>query len=149
MNQENVRIVLIALYRYWNFPIRTLHALLDETEGFQPYSIFLKNSVVNIFKPPTELEEKLFSDTIIRLNPAIVGFSVLSPYVNTAKRLTGIVKERTDALLKMDCDMYTKLGTDSTIKEKKEVKATSKQIYKYIKGIDEASGDLLLRALDN
>ena len=45
--------------------------------------------------------------------------------------------------------MYTELGTDSTIKEKKDVKATSKQIYKYIKGIDEASGDLLLRALDN
>lgn len=56
--------------------------------------------------------------------------------------------ERTDALLKMDCDMYTKLGSDSTSKEKKEVKATSKQIYKYIKGIDEVSGNLLLKSLD-
>jgi hypothetical protein len=45
--------------------------------------------------------------------------------------------------------MYTQLGTDSTSKEKKDVKATSKQIYKYIKGIDETSGDLLLKALDN
>lgn len=59
------------------------------------------------------------------------------------------IKERTDALLKMDCNMYTELGTDSTSKEKKEVKATSKQIYKYIKGIDEVSGNLLLKALDN
>lgn len=56
--------------------------------------------------------------------------------------------ERTDALLKMDCDMYTKLGIDSTKTEKKEVKATSKQIYKYIKGIDEVSGKLLLKSLD-
>lgn len=56
--------------------------------------------------------------------------------------------ERTDALLKMDCDMYTKLGIDSTKAEKKEVKATSKQIYKYIKGIDEVSGKLLLKSLD-
>ena len=56
--------------------------------------------------------------------------------------------ERTDALLKMDCDMYTRLGSDSTSKEKKEVKATSKQIYKYIKGIDETSGNLLLKSLD-
>ena len=56
--------------------------------------------------------------------------------------------ERTDALLKMDCDMYTKLGSDSTSKEKKQVKATSKQIYKYIKGIDETSGNLLLKSLD-
>ena len=56
--------------------------------------------------------------------------------------------ERTDALLKMDCDMYTKLGSDSTSKEKKQVKATSKQIYKYIKGINEADGNLLLKSLD-
>ena len=56
--------------------------------------------------------------------------------------------ERTDALLKMDCDMYTRLGSDSTSKEKKQVKATSKQIYKYIKGIDETSGNLLLKSLD-
>tara|TARA_R110000782_G_scaffold79712_1_gene158183 strand:+ start:860 stop:1096 length:237 start_codon:yes stop_codon:yes gene_type:complete len=56
--------------------------------------------------------------------------------------------ERTDALLKMDCDMYTKLGIDSTKAEKQQVKATSKQIYKYIKGIDEVSGNLLLKSLD-
>tara|TARA_B110000858_G_C17565018_1_gene364212 strand:- start:65 stop:301 length:237 start_codon:yes stop_codon:yes gene_type:complete len=57
--------------------------------------------------------------------------------------------ERTDALLKMDCDMYTKLGIDSTKAEKQQVKATSKQIYKYIKGIDEVSGNLLLKSLDD
>ena len=56
--------------------------------------------------------------------------------------------ERTDALLKIDCNMYTNLGSDSTKAEKKEVKATSKQIYKYIKGIDEVSGNLLLKSLD-
>ena len=57
--------------------------------------------------------------------------------------------ERTDALLKIDCDMYTKLGIDSTKAEKQQVKATSKQIYKYIKGIDEVSGNLLLKSLDD
>jgi hypothetical protein len=56
--------------------------------------------------------------------------------------------ERTDALLKIDCDMYTNLGIDSTKAEKQQVKATSKQIYKYIKGIDEVSGNLLLKSLD-
>jgi len=56
--------------------------------------------------------------------------------------------ERTDALLKMDCNMYTNLGIDSTKAEKQQVKATSKQIYKYIKGIDEVSGNLLLKSLD-
>ena len=65
-----------------------------------------------------------------------------------AKDFALSIKERTDALLKIDCDMYTNLGSDSTKAEKKEVKATSKQIYKYIKGIDEVSGNLLLKSLD-
>jgi len=58
------------------------------------------------------------------------------------------IKERTDALLKLDCEMYTNLGSDSSAKDKKEVKSTSKYIYKSIKGIDETSGNLLLKSLD-
>lgn len=58
------------------------------------------------------------------------------------------IKERTDALLKLDCDMYANLGTDSSNKEKQEVKKNSKHIYKQIKGIDEVSGDILLKSLD-
>tara|TARA_R110000782_G_scaffold14811_4_gene43922 strand:- start:52 stop:288 length:237 start_codon:yes stop_codon:yes gene_type:complete len=56
--------------------------------------------------------------------------------------------ERTDALLKMDCNEYTNLGSDSTKAEKLEVKKNSKFIYKQIKGIDETSGNLLLKSLD-
>lgn len=59
------------------------------------------------------------------------------------------IKERTDKLLKLDCEMYTNLGTDSTKKEKHQVKTNSKYIYKAIKGIDEASGDMLLSSLDD
>lgn len=59
------------------------------------------------------------------------------------------IKERTDKLLKLDCDMYTNLGTDSTKTQKQEVKKNSKYIYKAIKGIDEKSGSMLLDALDD
>ena len=59
------------------------------------------------------------------------------------------IKERTDKLLKLDCEMYTNLGTDSTKTQKQEVKKNSKYIYKAIKGIDETSGDMLLSALDD
>lgn len=59
------------------------------------------------------------------------------------------IKERTDALLKLDCDMYTNLGIDSLKKEKQEVKKNSKHIYKQIKGIDEVSGNMLLDCLDD
>lgn len=58
------------------------------------------------------------------------------------------IQERTDKLLKLDCTQYTNLGSDSTKLEKTEVKKNSKFIYKQIKGIDELSGNLLLKSLD-
>ena len=58
------------------------------------------------------------------------------------------IQERTDRLLKLDCTQYTNLGSDSTKAEKTEVKKNSKFIYKQIKGIDELSGNLLLKSLD-
>ena len=58
------------------------------------------------------------------------------------------IQQRTDKLLKLDCNEYTNLGSDSTKAEKLEVKKNSKFIYKQIRGIDETSGNLLLKALD-
>ena len=58
------------------------------------------------------------------------------------------IKERTDKLLKLDWIQYTNLGSDSTKAEKLEVKKNSKFIYRQIKGIDELSGNLLLKSLD-
>ena len=59
------------------------------------------------------------------------------------------IKQRTDALLKLDCERYTNLGIDSLKKEKQEVKKNRKHIYKQIKGIDEVSGNMLLACLDD
>ena len=58
------------------------------------------------------------------------------------------IQERTDKLLKLDCNMYTNLGSDSSKAERLEIKKNSKFIYKQIKGIDETSGNLLLKSLD-
>ncbi len=58
------------------------------------------------------------------------------------------IQERTDKLLKLDCNMYTELGSESLKSERLEAKKNSKFIYKQIKGIDEVSGNLLLKSLD-
>jgi len=58
------------------------------------------------------------------------------------------IQERTDKLLKLDCNMYTELGSESSKAERLEAKKNSKFIYKQIKGIDETSGNLLLKSLD-
>jgi len=42
-------------------------------------------------------------------------------------------RRKIDELLRMDCDMYTNLGIDSTKKEKSEVTKNSRRIYKAIK----------------
>ena len=67
---------------------------------------------------------------------------------NYARDFQLSILERTDKLLKLDCNMYTELGSESSKAERLEVKKNSKFIYKQIKGIDETSGNLLLKSLD-
>lgn len=66
-----------------------------------------------------------------------------------AKDFNLSIKERTDALLKIDCEQYMMLGKDATKTQKQEVKRNSKHIYKQIKGFNEKDGELFLRALDD
>lgn len=53
-------------------------------------------------------------------------------------------KTKIDELLKIDCMMYTNLGTDSSDLDRQYVKSKSAQIYETIKKIDHDSGVLLL-----
>lgn len=57
--------------------------------------------------------------------------------------------QKISALLKIDCSLYTQLGTDSTEAEKKRTKSKSKKIYSKIKSIDEATGKLFLSVMDS
>lgn len=57
-------------------------------------------------------------------------------------------KRKVDALLEIDCTLYTNLGTDSTKTEVQEAKRTSRKIYKAIKQIDWYLGSSLLFAMD-
>ena len=58
-------------------------------------------------------------------------------------------KKKIDAMLEMDCSQYTKLGSDSSKKEREEVKKNSRKIYQAIKEIDYPTGKLLLEAMDS
>tara|TARA_R110001632_G_scaffold65040_1_gene154419 strand:- start:1685 stop:1912 length:228 start_codon:yes stop_codon:yes gene_type:complete len=54
-------------------------------------------------------------------------------------------KRKIDALLELDVNMYTNLGSDSTKKERSNVAKESRFIYRAIKSIDEKLGKDLLR----
>ena len=77
--EQNTVVVLVALYRYLNFPIRIMHSLLENIDGIKPYTIFFQNYDSNIFKPPTDIEEDLFVKLIIDLDPKLIGISVKKP----------------------------------------------------------------------
>jgi len=53
-------------------------------------------------------------------------------------------KQKIDALLKIDCSMYTCLGTDSLKKEREEVKRNSKKLYQAIKAVNPEQAKILL-----
>lgn len=56
---------------------------------------------------------------------------------------TWSVKRKVDELLREDAYMYTNLGIDSSIAEKKKVKAISRKIYKAISIISPLDGYIL------
>lgn len=51
-------------------------------------------------------------------------------------------------MFRIDCEMYTNLGTDSTKTEREKVKAKSKAIYKTVAKIDAKTGKHLLFSMD-
>ena len=58
-------------------------------------------------------------------------------------------RKKVDELLRIDCDMYTNIGSDSTKTEKENVKRNSRKIYRVIKSIDDKVGKELLNAMDS
>ena len=57
-------------------------------------------------------------------------------------------KKKIDTLLHIDCNLYCNLGSDSSMKDRNEVKSKSKLIYRTIKKIDATIGTLLLTSMD-
>lgn len=94
---DPITVVLVALYRYQNFPIRILHSLLETIDGIEPHTIFFKNHYTNAIKLPSPKEEALFQEKIAELRPKLVGFSIYSPYVPIAERLTKMVRDNSSA----------------------------------------------------
>ena len=58
-------------------------------------------------------------------------------------------RQKIDELLRIDCELYTNLGIDSTKTELRDVKNKSKSIYRAIKQVDSVMGTTFLRAMDS
>ena len=98
-NKKTLPVVLVAAYRFQNFPIRTMHALLEPMEGVRVHSIFYKNRYTNAVSPASAREQRLFAGLIREIQPALVGLSVYSVYLGVAKRLTRLIRENSTAMV--------------------------------------------------
>jgi len=68
------------------------------------------------------------------------------PYIVECTRCSK--KKKVDRLLRMDADMYTNMGIDTTTSERKLIKGNSRKIYYAIKKIDTELGTKLIQAMD-
>ena len=57
-------------------------------------------------------------------------------------------KEKEDELLRIDCAMYTYLGTESTKQDREQVKKNSRTIYRALKNINPQLSEHLMTAID-
>jgi len=57
-------------------------------------------------------------------------------------------KEKMDALLELDTLLYTRLGSDSSLTDKRETKKKSRIIYRSIKTFNKIVGDSFLQHMD-
>lgn len=112
-----IDVVLVALYRYRNIPMRMMHPLLENIDGIRPHTIFFKNCETNLFSYPTQKEEQLFIELIRKINPTIVGLSVLSPYVSIASRLTKLIKKNNPSTLVIWGGIHPTISPESCIDE--------------------------------
>jgi len=58
-------------------------------------------------------------------------------------------KQKIDELLRIDCAVYTYLGSDSIKRDREEARRGSIKIYNSIKKIDKRLGKILLEAMDS
>ena len=58
-------------------------------------------------------------------------------------------RDKVDELFRLDCKMYTNLGTDSTKSEIQETKKNSRIIYRAVREIDFWLGSACLRTQDD
>jgi len=68
--------------------------------------------------------------------------------INDIEKITEFKSWSDKKLLRIDCDLYTNLGIDSTKSERLEARKNSRKIYRQIKQIDHKIGNDFLVVMD-
>lgn len=96
---DRFTIVLISLYNIESYSIRTLHIILKNA-GFNVTSLFFKRREKNnTYNKYSSLEIDHLISQIKRLNPSIVGISLMSTFFDLAAEITKKIREQIDTLI--------------------------------------------------
>ncbi|OGX08925.1 MAG: hypothetical protein A2Z88_02055 [Omnitrophica WOR_2 bacterium GWA2_47_8] len=90
---KKLKVVLVGLCSYRNFPVRVMHPMLEKIPGVEVHSIFVKEFEGRLYHQLTEKEKKYFCDLIQRFEPDLVAFSVLYPFFPITKTLMKLIKQ--------------------------------------------------------
>lgn len=92
-----------------------MHAILEEMDGVEPHSIFLRDAGFSDFSPWTRKEEEHAIGLIRKLRPQLVGFHVKTSYVGLAARLSRVIKDLSPQTLVLWGGMHPTLLPDRCV----------------------------------
>ena len=90
VNAPDFHIVLISLYYYGSIPVHTLGSLL-RSKGYKVSYIFFKDYMADGMGLPTDQEYHELTKTLDRLQPDLVGLSLMSTFAPVARQITKLI----------------------------------------------------------
>ncbi|MEK9725629.1 MAG: radical SAM protein [Rhodospirillaceae bacterium] len=92
------RVLHVSMYCYKSFPIRIFH-VLSLKDGLNSHAVFFKNNFTNDHLPVTGKELDLLVDLVKDVDPHMITFSVLAPYVVATRQAVAAIREVSDAMI--------------------------------------------------
>ena len=98
INEDAPRVLHISMYCYKSFPIRIFH-VLSLKDGIDSHAVFFKNNFTNDHLPVSDRELDLLVDLVRDIDPHLITFSVLAPYVVATRRAIERIRRVSNAMI--------------------------------------------------
>jgi len=92
------RVLHVSMYCYKSFPVRIFH-VLSSKDGIESHAVFYKNNFTNDHLPVTDKELQLLVELVEDVDPHMVTFSVLAPYVVATRQAVEAIRKVSDATI--------------------------------------------------
>ncbi len=92
------RVMHVSMYCYKSFPVRIFH-VLSSKDGIESHAVFFKNNFTNDHLPVTDKELRLLVDLVEEIDPHLITFSVLAPYVTATRKAVDAIRKVSDAMI--------------------------------------------------